>query len=197
GLTPPGARVLWHHRSSVLRELLARMWLPSDNLLAESLLEELGTSARGPGDARDRGIARERTWLRAQGIDPSTLTIADGSGLSQYDRVTPAALVTLLRNAWSSAERQTILDALPMAGTRGTLKDAFPGSTLRGAVIAKTGSMSHVRTLAGFVVRPGRTLVFALLVNDWMDTSANAGAAIRLAQERFLEAAEQAATTHP
>lgn len=193
GITPPQARLLWSHRSAPLSELLARMWLPSDNLLAESLLDELGTRSPGPGDSRDRGIARETAWMQGVGIDPATLSVADGSGLSQYDRVTPAALVTALRSAWAGADRAMILAALPLAGVRGTLKDSFTGTPLEGAVIAKTGSMSHVRALAGYIVRPGRTLIFALLINDWMDRTPGASAAIRLTEQRFLEAAQ----THP
>ena len=194
GRVPAGVRVLWTHRSAPMRDLLARMWLPSDNLLAESLLEELGASAQaGNGDTRERGIAREGSWLRSCGVDPQTLTIVDGSGLSQYDRATPSALVHVLRSMWLTPQRDVILAALPVAGERGTLKSAFAQSFLRGSVFAKTGSMSHVRALAGYVVRPGRTLVFALLVDDWVDASPGATAALRLAQQRFLEAA----ATHP
>ncbi|MEO9262710.1 MAG: D-alanyl-D-alanine carboxypeptidase/D-alanyl-D-alanine-endopeptidase, partial [Candidatus Baltobacteraceae bacterium] len=194
GGTPPRARVLWHHRSVPVRDLLAKMWLPSDNLLAESLLEELGTASEGTGDTRERGIDRETAWLRTLGIDPATLSISDGSGLSQYDRITPASLVTLLRALWLSSNRASVLAALPVAGQSGTLRDAFVGSSLAGHVVAKTGSMSHVRTLAGYLVTPARTLVFALFVNDWMDSSAEAGAEVRDMQQRFLEAA---ASTHP
>ena len=194
GTTPASARAVWTHRSAPMRSLISTMWLPSDNLLAESLLEELGTQSPGGGDSRERGIARESEWLRSLGIDPSTLTIADGSGLSQYDRVTPASLVTLLRAVWSSPNHSDVLRALPVAGTSGTLKDVFRDSVLRGTLIAKTGSMMHVRTLAGYVVQPGRTLIFALLVNDWMERGVSAGRDIRLAQQRFLEAA---AATHP
>ncbi len=195
GATPQSARVLWRHRSVPMRELLARMWLPSDNLLAESLLEELGTASQGANDARARGITRENAWMQTQGVDLHSLTIVDGSGLSQYDRATPLALVTLLRNAWNAPNRDTILAALPVAGVRGTLKSAFAGTPLAGTVIAKTGSMSHVRTLAGFLTTAdGRTLVFALLVEDWMDDSAGASAALRNVQAQFLEAARE---THP
>ena len=190
GPAPAGARVVWTHRSAPMRDLLARMWLPSDNLLAESLLEELGANApHGNADTRELGIAREESWLRTLGIDPQTLTIADGSGLSQYDRATPAALVTVLRSMWLTPQRDTVLAALPVAGERGTLKSSFAQSFLRGQVFAKTGSMSHVRALAGYIVRPGRTMVFALLVDDWTDASSGAGAALRLAQQQFLEAA--------
>lgn len=193
GITPQTARLVWHHRSEPMRTLLARMWLPSDNLLAESLLEELGTRSITGTDTRARGIARESQWLHSIGVDMDQVEIADGSGLSQYDRLSPEALVRVLRAGWTGPDRDAIVAALPAAGERGTLAHAFMGSFLRGAVIAKTGSMSHVRTLAGFVVRPGRSLIFALMVNDWMDRSPNAGAALRLVEQRFLEAA----ATHP
>ncbi len=199
GTIPAQARNVWTHVSVPMRELVARMWLPSDNFIAESLLEDLGRSTNGPGDTRARGINAESQWLASIGANPATTTIADGSGVSQYDRLSPTTLVAILRADWAGANRQAIFDALPVAGVRGTLKDALTSPALRGNVFAKTGTMSHTRTLAGYITAPGgRTLVFALLINDWMDMSPNATASVRLAQQRFLEAALQLhAPTNP
>lgn len=184
---PPSARVLWQHHSPPLARILGDMWRPSDNLLAETLLEELGAQSLGSGDTRERGIARERAWLQSIGVDPNRLTIADGSGMSAYDRVTPRALVAILTHDWRGASREVVMQALPVAGRSGTLEHAFTGSNLAGNVIAKTGTSNHTRTLAGYLRTPHGTLIFAFLVNDWMDHGDGAAERLRAVQERFLE----------
>jgi len=156
--TPPQVTKIWQHRSPPLATILARMWQPSDNFIAEMLFRQLG------------GARAERAWLRKVGIDPKTLTIVDGSGLSAYDRVTPRALVRILQYDRAPQNRAIVEAALPLSGVRGTLQDRFRDPILRGKVNAKTGSVNHVRTLAGYLQteRHG-TVTFALLVNDWMD----------------------------
>ncbi len=186
GTTPADARVLWQHHSVALPVLLTDMWQPSDNLIAETLLQELGVASAGNDDTRARGIRREQAWLTAAGVDTKSLTIADGSGMSAYDRVTPRALVTILEHDWASPSRAQVLAALPVAGKSGTLAHAFTGTALSGNVIAKTGSSNHTRTLAGFLQTPHGTLIFALLVNDWMDSGAGANERLRSFQQAFL-----------
>lgn len=189
GTAPASARVLWTHASPPLRSLVQTMWLQSDNLYAEALLEDLGGAAPGT-DTREQGIAREMQWLQSIGVDARTLTVADASGVSQYDRVTPAALVAILRADWSGPTQALTLAALPLAGKTGTLAHTFAGTPLEGIVSAKTGTMMHVRALAGFITPPnGHPLIFALLVNDWMDRSAGAADAMHAMQQQFLEAA--------
>ena len=91
--------------------------------------------------------------------------------MSQYDRLTPAALVALLQGAWASGNRALWLDALPIWGVRGTLADWPAAALVQGRVFAKTGSLMHQRGLAGYVqtARHGR-VTFAVLLDDWMGT---------------------------
>lgn len=179
--TPAGARVLWLHHSAPLPQLLRAMWLPSDNLLAESLLGALAPT-------RDGAIARERSWLQSIGIDPATTTLADGSGLSSYDRISAHDLVTILAHDWNGPNRDIVLDALPVSGHSGTLQTVFTAPPLAGAVIAKTGTVNHTRTLAGYLQTPHGTLIFALMINNWMDDGPHASADLRAFQSTFLEA---------
>ena len=180
GSTPAGVRVLWTHRSSPLSQLLSDMWLPSDNLLAESLLGALGSS-------RDAALDRERTWLRSIGVDPATTTLADGSGLSGYDRITARDLVTILAHDWNGPNRDIVLGALPIAGERGTLARSFKFPPLQGKVVAKTGTVNHTHTLAGYMETPHGTYIFALMINNWMDSGPHRSADLRAFQSTFLE----------
>ncbi len=179
--TPPGAHVLWLHHSPSLPDLLRAMWQPSDNLLAESLLDALAPT-------RDAAIASERAWLQSIGVDPATTTLADGSGLSAYDRITAHDLVTILAHDWNGPNRTAVLGALPVSGQSGTLQKIFTAPPLAGAVIAKTGTVNHTRTLAGYLQTPHGTLIFALMINNWMDDGPHATADLHAFESTFLEA---------
>jgi D-alanyl-D-alanine carboxypeptidase/D-alanyl-D-alanine-endopeptidase (penicillin-binding protein 4) len=181
GEIPPNARVLWTHASPPLPALLQRMWQPSDNLLAESLLGALAPS-------RDAALERERTWLRSIGIDAAGVTLADGSGLSAYDRMTARDLVTILAHDWNGPNRGTVLAALPVAGKSGTLEHSFLRTPLAGTLIAKTGTVNHTRALAGYLQTPHGTIIFALLVDGWLDLQPNSSERLRAFQASVLEA---------
>ncbi|WP_333840570.1 D-alanyl-D-alanine carboxypeptidase/D-alanyl-D-alanine endopeptidase [Novosphingobium sp.] len=134
----------------------------SQNLHAELLLRRLspaGTVAAGRA-ARDAALA-------PAALPPGSVSLYDGSGMSSYDRVTPRALVTLLR--WGNAQPWSALwrAGLPVAGQSGTLKNRLRGTPLEGKLAAKTGTLMGTQTLAGFLATAhGRTLTFAVLVND-------------------------------
>jgi len=183
GTVPANAHPLWTHASEPFARLLADCWQPSDNLLALGARSPIA----GTFDTRARGIAAEQQWLGSIGVDPHTLTIADGSGLSAYDRATPRSLVAILQHDWNGPQRTTIEDALPLAGVRGTLEHTFVGTPLAGAVYAKTGSVNHSRLLAGFLQRrDGGTVTFAIMVNDWMDESPGAAEALDAVRAAIL-----------
>lgn len=165
----PAGPVVWRHAGEPLADVLADLWEPSDNLVGEMLLREIDVAANGRAGTAEGGAAIERAWLRSVGIDPSGVTLVDGSGLSQYDRLTPRALLTVLRHDWLGPNRDTVLDDLPIAGVRGSMRNDMHGTPAEGRVFAKTGSMMHVRGLAGFVAtRTHGTAAFALMVDDWM-----------------------------
>ncbi len=178
GKMPTDTPVLWSHKSEAMPQLLADFWYPSDNLMGELLLKELGVAQSGEPGTDANGQIVETQFLRSIGIDPKTVTIGDGSGLSQYDRITPRAFVAILQADWNGPYRDIVLNALPVAGVRGTLKSSYRGTPAERNVFAKTGSISHVRTISGFVqTRTHGPLTFSFLINDWMDEDAPGGAA--------------------
>ena len=167
--TPSSAVTLWSHQSPAMPELLADFWLPSNNLMGELFLKELGVARAGEPGSVANGAKVELAYLQSIGADPATVSIADGSGLSVYDRITPRDLVTILQSDWNGTQRDTIVDALPLSGVRGTLQEAFKGTPLEGAVFAKTGTARHVRALSGFLqTQLHGPVTFSLLVDDWL-----------------------------
>lgn len=167
----PGAPgpVLWSHASEPLSGLLADFWYPSDNLIGEALLRALGVARAGPPGTDAAGLALVREELAAAGIPAGDIDLADGSGLSRYDLATPRALATILQADWNGPFHDLVLDALPVAGVRGTLAHAFAGTPLEQRVFAKSGSMTHVSALAGYLATQRHGAVtFALLVDGWL-----------------------------
>ena len=180
------ATLLWTRHSAAMPAMLKRFLLPSNNLMGELLLNELGVRSGGNGNTADNGITAERAWLREHHISDAAVGIFDGSGLSVYDRMTPQALVALLQHDWDGSHRSELLDALPLAGVRGTLAHSFTGTPFAGHVYAKTGSMSRVRALAGYWIDGKRTVAFALFVDDWADSGSGASARLDRAREDAL-----------
>jgi D-alanyl-D-alanine carboxypeptidase/D-alanyl-D-alanine-endopeptidase (penicillin-binding protein 4) len=92
----------------------------------------------------------------------------DGSGLSRLDLVTPAAVVKLLRFMHDSPARDNFVSLLPVAAQDGTLSSRFGETAAAGRVHAKTGSLSHVSALSGYIERmDGTWLAFSILVNNY------------------------------
>jgi len=162
---PAGFRAAF--RSDSLGAVLGDVLRPSDNQGAEALLRTLGREEGREGSAEE-GIGVVLGTLAGWGIDPGAVSLADGSGLSRYDQLTPRAVTRLLRAMWRSPHYGLFADALPAPGESGTLRARLLGTPAREAVRAKTGSLSSVRGLAGYVEDgDGETLIFALLVNGY------------------------------
>lgn len=167
GVAPPGAAEIAVHRSLPLAELLIQMNKPSDNLAAECLLRMAGKAALGEGSAA-AGARAAVDWLARQGLDRSGLVIADGSGLSRQTLVTAGNLAALLcaveRQPWAAEFRAS----LPIAGVDGTLRNRMKGTRAAGNCRAKTGSLSGVSSLSGYVTSAdGVPLAFVILMNHY------------------------------
>lgn len=172
------APVVWERtlRSAPLGRALHRMLKQSDNQIAETLLRTLGT-LDGDGSA-DAGLEVVERTLAGWGIEPGAFTLADGSGLSRYNEIAPAGLVRLLRRITQLPGGSAFVEALPVSSVDGTLSGRFLSTAASRAVRAKTGSLSGVRALAGFVEDgDGETLVFALMLNGY-DTPGDVATAL-------------------
>lgn len=129
---------------------------------------------RGSGGSWARGLDVERRFLiDAVGVDSLAFDAVDASGLAASDLVTARALTQVLRYARSHAGADAFLRAMPRAGQPGSLHRRFAGTALAGLVVAKTGSIARVHSLAGFVERPrGGPLVFAIIANHYAGPAA-------------------------
>lgn len=155
--SPVGARRIAEFSASI-DQILLPMMKRSNNLYAESLFYQMG---------RTRTVVADRMmqWMRSIGIDTSGLRIADGSGLSLYNYTTPLTLVQVLRHAYRRGNIYNHLQpALPLAGSDGTLKKRMTTGSAHNNVMAKTGTVTGVSSLAGYALGPdGHLLAFAII----------------------------------
>lgn len=176
GTAPTDAERLAAVTSAPFSELVEHTMQTSDNVLAEALAREVAI-ARGGLPTFDGAAGETLAALTQSGFDPAGAVLVDGSGLSTVNAVPARVLGTLLAAAATPAEgdRDTdflrpLITGLPVAGGDGTLDDRFatdaPSSAGRGAVRAKTGTLTDVSSLAGLVSdADGRLLVFAFMSN--------------------------------
>ena len=162
-LVPP----LLEHRSPALAEIAGVTLKDSHNLHAESLLRAIARTEQQAGSA-EAGLRIVRRVLESWGVPPGAVRAADGSGLSRLNYVAPDALLVVLRRmATDPRHRDRWMSALPAGGSDGTLAARFVGGPAQGRVRAKTGSLSGVRALAGYVrTLDEETLAFVIIVND-------------------------------
>ncbi|MHA6802052.1 D-alanyl-D-alanine carboxypeptidase/D-alanyl-D-alanine endopeptidase [Salinifilum ghardaiensis] len=175
GEAPENARVLGEVRSPTVRELVENMLQHSDNIMAEVMAHEVAI-ATGHEPSFEGATQAVRSVLARHGVDLGGTDLADGSGMSTQNRITPRTLGSVLhllarpgRNGSvpaDTAKLRGLLPGLPVAGGSGSLEDRYQGSDGRGWVRAKTGTLSGVNSLAGTVLTAdGRVLVFALMSN--------------------------------
>ena len=138
-------------RSHRLSEVLEPMMKESDNLFAESMFFQIAASmGKRPATAAHARQIIKSTVAKA-GVTGVPYRIADGSGLSLYNYVTPELMVSLLRYAYLKRDIMAVLyPSLPVAGVDGTLKKRMKGGAAQGNVHAKTGTVSGVSSLAGY-----------------------------------------------
>jgi serine-type D-Ala-D-Ala carboxypeptidase/endopeptidase (penicillin-binding protein 4) len=166
--TPASATTLTSVNSPTIAKLIELTNTPSDNVLAETLLKDLGAKF-GAGGTTPDGAAVVRTHVAsAFGVDPR---LNDGSGLSRYDRTTPAQVVSLLRVMAGNA---AFTSSLAIAGETGTLVDEMNGTYAQSRCRGKTGTLHDVSNLVGYcTARDGDTLAFALLMNGVIPDAAH------------------------
>ncbi len=146
----------------------------SQNLHAEMLLRLLGETEGANGSAVE-GVRVVRQFLVSAGIDPLDFSFFDGSGLSPQDLITPRATTSLLAYASHQSWGADYRASLPVGGVDGSLANRFTQQALKGRVFAKTGTLSEVNALSGYLIAAsGRRLAFSVLSNDYVGAGSRA-----------------------
>jgi D-alanyl-D-alanine carboxypeptidase/D-alanyl-D-alanine-endopeptidase (penicillin-binding protein 4) len=168
---PEPREVLSNYKSPSLAEIVAYTNQRSDNGYAEAILKSNGFMKLGD-QTTESGRIVVTDHLKATNFDIVGLNYMDGSGLSKAHTVTPISQVKFLTAMTKSPYYKEYLDSLPIAGQTGTLKHMFLVNS-NGQIFAKTGTLNHVKCLAGYIkTRSNRTLAFSLLINNYAGSTA-------------------------
>lgn len=145
--------------------LLLPMMKESDNIYAECLFYQTANAGGKKWAGHKEASARTAELLKKLGLDPEVYKVADGSGLSLYNYVSAEMLVALLGYAWRTPGiKEHLLPSLPIAGFDGTLSKRMLQTEADGNVRAKTGTVSGISSLAGYInCANGHELAFAII----------------------------------
>jgi serine-type D-Ala-D-Ala carboxypeptidase/endopeptidase (penicillin-binding protein 4) len=138
----------------------------SQGFYAEQIFKTISAEKNGQGTWAG-SVALAKQFLAGLGLDPTHFQVRDGSGLAPGNRVPAADLVRFLRAMEKYPQGEVWRSTLAISGEKeGTLRHRLKDALTRGRVLAKTGSLEHVSTLAGYArANSGRTYVFAILLN--------------------------------
>ena len=139
----------------------------SINLFAEHLMNQIGVSKYRSGDTGSGTQATTLFWKEKE-LDTDGFYVNDGSGLSRFNGVTAKQLVGILKYMNESKNKDLFLRTLPIAGKSGTMRNFAKGTVAHGKVRAKSGTMTRVKSYAGYVTTKNkRNIAFAIIANNY------------------------------
>ena len=173
----PSDAVLLKSISTPIDKVLDRMMKESDNLYAEAVFYALAAKNGKPYASRKEAMYSIEKMIGFLGFEPAKYRVADGSGLSLYNYLTPELETALLRYAFSRQEIFTsFYESLPIAGVDGTLKKRMIDTPAFNNVRAKTGTLTGVYSLAGYATAAnGHQLAFCI-INQGVESASEARA---------------------
>jgi serine-type D-Ala-D-Ala carboxypeptidase/endopeptidase (penicillin-binding protein 4) len=141
----------------------------SDNLSAECLLKTIAVSRNGRPGSAAAGAGIVKQYLASNAVDTTKVVIADGSGVSRYNLVSPRTLVRILAAMDARKDLRDLWRAsLPLAGAYGTISGRMKGTPAAGNLAAKTGTLEGVSSLSGYVTTAdGEPLAFSIMMEHF------------------------------
>lgn len=168
GNAPPSSLLLSSHQSKPISQIMADTLKPSDNLYADSLFLHTAAKLHGSPQNWEQAHFTIKNFLQQQtGINLQSAVLKDGSGLSRQDLLTAQQTIDLLRFLHARFPlAYEYIAALPVAGHDGTLQRRFRKPFEQGLLRAKTGTMTGVISLSGYLYTANaHTLAFAIFIN--------------------------------
>ncbi len=135
-------------------------------VMARQLYLALGGIALGAPASGEKSARTIRQWLAARRLSFPELVLENGSGLSRVERLSARSLARLLLVAQRSAVMPEFIASLPLVAVDGTMKKRLTGAEVAGQAHIKTGTLTGVRAIAGYVLDgKGRMMVVVCLIN--------------------------------
>lgn len=169
GSVPPDVVRLAEHQSPPLAELVRDTNKFSNNVMARQLFLALAPERPATGEL---AAARVAGWLKSKDIDPDTVNVGNGSGLSREGRIPADALRRLMLDAWNSPVMPEYVASLAILGRDGTLRRRLTDSPLAGRAHLKTGSLADVKATAGYLLSAKRQRYLLIAITNHPRASA-------------------------
>ena len=152
--------------SPTVAELCAKTNIYSLNLYAEALLRWVGQHQKNEASTSAGTEAVAEYWI-SKGLDTEGLFVADGSGLSLTNGITPFHFTDLLAAMGDSTPAgKAFISSLAVMGRTGTLAEMGKGTKAEGRLRAKSGTLTRVLCYSGYTTtRTGEPVAFSLMVN--------------------------------
>lgn len=185
GPPPPGPlAVVAEHTSEPLSRICHVINKDSNNFVADALFKTLGAARFGLPGTLEKGSRAVSEWLEPLGFKPERVHLVNGSGLTHSNRLRPIDLGQLLYQLYHSLELgPEFVQSLAVGGIDGTIHHRFHGG-MSGLVRGKTGTLSGVSVLSGYVGDQPGVMIFCIFVEGFRGRKL---AAIRQAQTRIVE----------
>ncbi|MBN2681730.1 MAG: D-alanyl-D-alanine carboxypeptidase/D-alanyl-D-alanine-endopeptidase [Bacteroidales bacterium] len=153
--------------SPTLASLVNQTNMVSYNLFAEHFVKHLGVKRYSCGDTYSGTMAVENFWA-SKGIDTKGMYINDGCGLSRMNVITARQICGILSYMYKSKNKKVYFESLPVSGKSGTMSSFARGTSTDGKIHAKTGTISRVRSFAGYIeANNGKVYSFSIIVNNF------------------------------
>src|SRR5699024_3033508 len=164
--------VLAEHRSVPLKKLLKKINKESSNFYAEMLLKTIAAEHYNTEGSTELGLSLVETFAANMGMDIKDLQIDDGSGLASSTLLTIDDLSNMLVKMRSNPYFNVFKKSLSIAGKDGTLEHRFRNSPIEGKLHGKTGYISGVRALSGYLESAsGQPLVVSVITNNYTEST--------------------------
>ena len=158
----------------------------SDNLSAEMILRALALNSSDKTSSAEKGIRWVDSLITLTGLNPKNYRIVDGSGLSFYNLVSSELLTEILKFYYYKEQKlfPKFFSSFPISGVDGSLNNRMKAGKLFKHVFGKTGSLSGVNNLSGYLEsKSGHLIAFSILIQNFTGTSIQ----VRSIQEKLCE----------
>lgn len=157
--------LLFSHFGATIGSIINKTNERSINLFAEHLVNLVGYESNGDGSTENGLRVLEKYWSKKWST--SGMHVNDGSGLSRTNAISASNFTDLLKAMNDGPNGKRFRKSLPVAGISGTMRNICKNQSGHGKIAAKSGSMTRIRSYAGYVdSSSGKKYAFALIVNN-------------------------------
>jgi D-alanyl-D-alanine carboxypeptidase/D-alanyl-D-alanine-endopeptidase (penicillin-binding protein 4) len=156
------------HQSIALFRIIQYLNKFSNNFVAEQILKTMGAELKNEPGTSEKGIEVIKEFLEGIGVPKDTYVIADGSGLSPLNRLTPSQLIKVLSYMYDNFQVQgEFFSSLGVMGVDGSVDDRLENTPAKRRIRAKTGTLYGVSSISGYIqAGTNETMAFSILINQ-------------------------------